>query len=78
MEDKTTLEKTLIIDDDASVRRTLERIIKKIGRDYISTDSAEDASRIMQEQAFDLILCDIRLPGESGLTLIHKVLSEHP
>lgn len=78
MEEKAGLKNILIVDDEASVRRTMERIIKLIKRDCTHAGSGEEARKILKEESFDLILCDIRLPGESGMDLITHVISEYP
>jgi putative two-component system response regulator len=68
----------LIVDDDASIGRILGRILQKMDRGYSLALSAEAARRLLKEETFDLILCDIRLPGESGMDLIEHVASEYP
>ena len=78
MERETNRRKILIVDDEASVSRTLERILKRIQQECLLAFSAEEARRIMKEETFDLILCDNRLPGESGMDLIGHVFSEYP
>jgi putative two-component system response regulator len=78
MEDKPRHRKILIVDDEASVRRTLERIMNRIQRDCLQVSSAEEARCVLKEESFDLVLCDIRLPGESGMDLIGHILLEHP
>jgi len=78
MERETNREKILIVDDEVPVQRTLSRIMKRIQRKCSLASSAEEARTIMKEETFDLILCDIRLPGESGMDLISDVLSEYP
>ena len=70
--------KVLVVDDDASIGRILGRILKNMDREYSLALSAEDARLLLKEEAFDLILCDIHLPGESGMELIKYVISAHP
>jgi putative two-component system response regulator len=70
--------RVLIVDDDASVRCLLERILKRMHREGSLASSAEEARRLLKEEAFDLILCDIHLPCESGMDLIKHVISEYP
>jgi len=50
---------------------------KKIQRKCSQASSAEEACQILKEDKFDLILCDIGLPGESGMDLIIRVRSEY-
>ncbi|MFC1841215.1 HD domain-containing phosphohydrolase [Thermodesulfobacteriota bacterium] len=78
MKDRTSQRKILIVDDDESVRRTLERIIKKIQPECALVSSAEEARRSLEADKFDLILCDINMPGESGMDLISHVRSAYP
>ena len=78
MGEETGQRKILIVDDEAAVRRTLERIVNKVQRKCMLASSAEEARSMLKEEVFDLILCDIRLPGESGLELITHTLSEYP
>lgn len=78
LENRTNRKKILIVDDETSVRRTLERTIKRIQGDCSQATSAEEARRILKQKPFELVLCDIRLPGESGIDLVGHILLEHP
>nr|MBC8362976.1 PAS domain S-box protein [Candidatus Desulfatibia profunda] len=68
----------LIVDDGEQIRRRFGRILK--GKGYILTEasSAEAARELLKNQTFELILCDIGLPGESGLDFIRFALPEYP
>jgi len=76
MDTRTNNRKILIVDDDESVGRTLGRILQRMGREYSLARSAEDARVLLKEEGFDLVLCDIRLPGESGMKLAEHVVSQ--
>jgi DNA-binding NarL/FixJ family response regulator len=67
----------LIVDDESSVRRLLTQILEANG--YRCTQAADgaEARAHLKGHSFDLLLCDIRMPGESGLELIHDVKREH-
>jgi putative two-component system response regulator len=78
MEDIDKRKRVLIVDDDASIGRVLERILKKMHRECSLALSAEEARLLLKEEAFDLILCDIHLPGESGIDLMKYALSVCP
>ncbi len=67
----------LIVDDEPSVRALLKQLLEKNG--YVCT-LAPDASEVrayLGKQEFDLLLCDIRMPGESGLSLTRDVRKSH-
>ena len=68
----------LIVDDEASVRRVLSRQLGISG--YICTQAADaaEARNYIKNQSFELILCDINMPGEPGMDLIRYILSEYP
>ncbi|UCD71995.1 MAG: response regulator, partial [Syntrophobacterales bacterium] len=56
----------LIVDDDESIRDTLEAILKK---DYsvITVEDGETALRVAESEEVNVILLDIMLPGMGGL-----------
>jgi len=78
MEAETDERNILIVDDDEAVRNMMEHIVKRIQPRCSLASSAEEAYRILEKEAFDLILCDVNLPGESDIDLINRVLSDYP
>lgn len=58
----------LVVDDARDVRDPLVRYLQKNGYRATGVDSAAAARKIMRTRAFDLIVLDIVLPGEDGLT----------
>jgi len=58
-----------IVDDDASVRRALERQIRAIGYRCASFERAEEYLLVAAECGAACVICDIRLEGMSGLDL---------
>lgn len=65
--------KILVIDDEEILTKTLAHILGK--RDYeVSTASrAEDALALAEGGRFDLVLCDIRMPGKNGVETIRDM-----
>jgi response regulator RpfG family c-di-GMP phosphodiesterase len=78
MREERKAKRVLVVDDDAAIGRILGRILARMNRECALATSSEEARQLLKEEAFDLILCDIRLPGESGMDLIEHVLSEYP
>jgi len=68
----------LIVEDDDISRRILGRILKENEHIFQEASSAAEARKLLEERQFELILCDIGLPGESGLDFIRFVLSKYP
>lgn len=77
MENRTSRGKILIVDDEESVRSLLKRLLESKYTCALAADAIQ-ARRIIANQDFDLILCDIMMPGESGLALIRYVAQQYP
>ena len=65
--------KVLVVDDEQLVRWYLERAFRKKGHQVITAENVEDASVKLSSEAVDVLITDIRMPGEDGTVLIGKV-----
>jgi DNA-binding NtrC family response regulator len=63
----------LIVEDDQELRGTLGEGLSKEGNSIHLADSAEEALRLFDQKAFDLVIADIKLPGLSGLQLLDSI-----
>ncbi len=72
------MEKILIIDDEKSVLDMLNVVFKKEGYRVKKSLSAQKALEMIDEEDFDLILSDIRLPQISGMELLRKIKEKKP
>jgi DNA-binding NarL/FixJ family response regulator len=68
----------LIVDDEDSIRSLLRRILEKDGYQCTTVSDVKEARTSMKETHFDLLLSDIKMPGESGIDLIRRVKTEYP
>ncbi len=68
----------LIVDDLAMIRLTLKAILSKEGYRVIEADSISRAITLLGEHPISLVLCDIQLPGESGLDLVRHLQPRFP
>ena len=59
----------LIVDDEPDVREVLEEYLATQGYNVVGAESAAAARAAAAKQPFDLVLLDIHLPGEDGLSL---------
>jgi DNA-binding NarL/FixJ family response regulator len=67
----------LIVDDEESIRVSLEGILKK--KYYAKTaDSGSMALEMLQNDCYDLILTDIMMNGMTGIELLKKVKESFP
>lgn len=69
----------LVVDDSASVRQTLTRILTSDpGIDVISAADPLIAAQKIEKQVPDVILLDIEMPRMDGLTFLKKIMNQHP
>ncbi len=68
----------LIVDDDETVRSMLTRMLGRNGYECESAGNGAEAREALANASFDLALCDLNMPGESGLELVEHVASAHP
>jgi CheY-like chemotaxis protein len=63
----------LVVDDEADVRRVLARTLQRAGYRVVEADSAEAALATVEQQAVDLVLTDLQMPGMGGIGLIREL-----
>lgn len=68
--------KVLIVDDEQSIRYVLREILED--EKYVVEDAAngEEALEKLHNEAFDVVLSDIKMPKMDGITLLEKVIDE--
>jgi two-component system nitrogen regulation response regulator GlnG len=67
-----------IVDDDQSIRWVLERALSREGFDVRAFSSARDCLTAFDLDAPQVLVSDIRMPGESGIELLQKVKLRRP
>jgi DNA-binding response OmpR family regulator len=72
------LGRVLIIDDEASLRQTLTRVLQRAGFEVSSVKSGVEALQRISTQSFHLVYLDIRMPEMSGLEVLREIRSTHP
>jgi DNA-binding response OmpR family regulator len=68
----------LIIDDEATLRHTLARILQRAGLDVTTAASGQEGLFLLAQHSFDLIYLDIRMPDMNGLEMLKAVHSKFP
>ena len=63
----------LIIDDDDRIRELLSRYLTKHGYRTSTANGADEARQKMQGLKYDLLIVDIMMPGEDGLSLTRSL-----
>ena len=65
-------EKVLIIDDEVTIRDTLSTVLSEEGYSTVTASNGEKAVDLMSQFSFDAVICDIRMPGMSGIEVLRK------
>ena len=67
-----------LVDDDASIRWVLERALRQSGMKPRAFERADSALAALGRAEPDVLITDVRMPGESGLKLLEAVRDSHP
>jgi CheY-like chemotaxis protein len=68
--------RVLLIEDNEDIREGLSILLESEGYDIVAAGSAEDGLAILRKQAFDLVITDYMLPGESGGWMVEQARRE--
>ena len=75
MSDKNRI---LIVDDDEVVRRSYLRSLESISRNIEAASDGEEALQTMEQNPFDVVLLDLRMPGQDGLSVLRTIKQKWP
>src|SRR5262249_8845272 len=64
--DATTVKRVLIVEDDDVFRVSLRATLAAQGYAVLAVDTAEAAETVLEREAVDVVLSDLRLPGMTG------------
>lgn len=70
--------RVLVIDDLASMRRTLQRALERDGYEVLMAAGGDEACDILRALDVDVVLMDLRMPTMSGRTLYQVIRSQWP
>ena len=65
----------LVVDDEATMRRLLEKLLRMEGYDVLLASSGEQALTEMLKHGADTVLLDMRMPGMTGLDVCRQIRS---
>lgn len=71
-------ETILIVDDDVEIRRSVSRMLERLGYRVHQAEGPEEALDLVRRRPVDVLVADVILPLMSGLTLAHRVSSVRP
>lgn len=68
----------LVVDDDADIRQTLAEILGYDGHVVEVARDGLEAQRLIEKVVFDIVLCDVRMPGKDGMELLDWAKKTRP
>ncbi|MFM7194150.1 MAG: response regulator transcription factor, partial [Bacteroidota bacterium] len=67
--------RVLIIEDETSIRKVLTEIIteqKELAATVDAAKNGDEGLQLMEANHYDVVLCDIRMPGTDGMEVLRK------
>ena len=74
----TNNKRILIVDDDEVVRLSYRRSLQNVACDVEAASDGEQALQTMEQKPFDVVLLDMRMPGQDGLTVLRTIKQKWP
>jgi len=68
----------LLADDEEKILKTLGRALRDDGHEVVTASNARDASRLLSERSFDLLVIDFLMPDRTGLDVIRELAANTP
>ena len=75
---KLKKKKILLIDDDEWIRNSMILFFETEGCQLLALETAEEAIEALEQQHYDVIITDYRLPGMDGLQFLNRIQSLYP
>jgi two-component system cell cycle sensor histidine kinase/response regulator CckA len=70
--------RVLLVEDNALVRRVTERVLGSLGYAVSAAEGAVEAEKLARETSFDVVVCDVSMPGTSGPELLARLRATRP
>ena len=68
----------LVIEDDEYSAENIKLSLKRLGYNLAFGITAKDGIRFIKENDFDLVIIDLKLPGENGITIVESTIEDNP
>ena len=67
------MKKILVIDDDGLVLKSVVKLLNSRGYEAVGYKNGSEAIKVFSAGQFDLVVCDIRMPEQSGLSVMKEI-----
>jgi two-component system, response regulator FlrC len=68
----------LVVEDDPGLREAIGDTLELAGRPYVAVGGGEEALRVLGEQAFSIVVSDVRMMPMDGITLLKEIRQRLP
>ncbi len=68
--------RVLLVDDEPDIRRSISKFLTRSGWEVDPADSGEEGLRLLTQASYDVVLCDLRMPGISGHEFYRRLQAE--
>jgi len=68
----------LVIDDEAPIRETLKEILEYENYNVTTADDGNKGLLLIQKNEYDVVLCDVKMPGIDGMELLDRAQALRP
>jgi DNA-binding NtrC family response regulator len=75
---KRDIASILVVDDDQALLQSLQEVLEAEGHEVTTAADGEGGLTRLKEQAFDLVLSDLSMPGLDGMELLKYIGREQP
>ncbi len=65
--------KILVIDDEEILTKSFSMLLERAGYETYTVKNSQDAEAMCEEEDFDLIISDVRMPGKNGIETIKQI-----
>lgn len=72
------MSRILVVDDELSLREFLQILLEKQGHEVLTASGVKDALSALNEEDFDLVITDLRMPDGSGMEVLHHAMRVDP
>jgi DNA-binding NtrC family response regulator len=67
----------LVADDDRTCRDSIQKVLEREGHTVQTAENVDGALEALGVNRFDLVVCDYRMPGKTGLDLLIELRRRH-
>jgi putative two-component system response regulator len=70
--------RVLVVDDEDAIRLAISKFLRSRGYEVSAANSGAAALELLQQERFDVLLCDVRMPGMAGTEIVPRAIELRP